>query len=102
MQKYIEKPLSLLAKICIRAYQIMLSPILGNNCRFHPNCSSYAIEAIDKHGTIIGLWLLVKRIARCNPWHVGGYDPVPLPSQIKKSQVKTITVASGGVIKNDR
>ena len=61
----------------IRAYQWLLAPILGNNCRFHPNCSAFALEAIETHGVGIGAWLAVKRISRCNPWHAGGFDPVP-------------------------
>jgi len=61
----------------IRLYQIFLSPLLGKNCRFIPTCSSYAILAIDRFGAITGTRLAVKRILRCNPFHPGGYDPVP-------------------------
>lgn len=61
----------------IRAYQFMLSPLLGANCRFTPTCSHYAIEAIGKHGPFVGTWHAVKRISRCHPFHRGGYDPVP-------------------------
>ena len=61
----------------IRIYQLGLSPFLGQNCRFHPSCSRYAIEAIERHGMIYGLWLTVRRIGRCHPWHEGGDDPVP-------------------------
>jgi len=63
----------------IRAYQLMISPILGPSCRFYPTCSSYAIEAIREHGPIRGSWLGTKRIGRCHPFHPGGFDPVPSP-----------------------
>ncbi len=61
----------------IRGYQIAISPMLGNRCRFFPSCSEYAIEALEKHGMLKGGWLGVRRIGRCHPWHAGGYDPVP-------------------------
>jgi uncharacterized protein len=61
----------------VRAYQYALSPMLGQHCRFHPSCSAYAAEAIERHGAAHGVWLAMKRIARCHPWHAGGYDPVP-------------------------
>ena len=57
----------------------MISPFIGRHCRFQPGCSSYAVEAIEKHGSIRGSWLAVKRIGRCHPWNEGGYDPVPKP-----------------------
>ncbi|WP_297364780.1 membrane protein insertion efficiency factor YidD [Acidiferrobacter sp.] len=61
----------------IRGYQYFVSPWLGPHCRYHPTCSAYAVEAIDRHGPRRGLWLAVKRLARCHPWHAGGHDPVP-------------------------
>jgi len=61
----------------VRAYRYALSPMLGQHCRFHPSCSEYAAEAIERHGAARGVWLAMKRIARCHPWHAGGYDPVP-------------------------
>ncbi|MDH5391843.1 MAG: membrane protein insertion efficiency factor YidD [Gammaproteobacteria bacterium] len=61
----------------IRAYQIVLSPVLGQHCRFTPSCSSYAIEALQNHGILRGSWLATKRLFSCHPWHEGGYDPVP-------------------------
>lgn len=63
--------------IFIRAYQLLLSPLLGNNCRFYPSCSCYAHTAVEKHGAIRGGWLALKRIGRCGPWHPGGIDHVP-------------------------
>lgn len=62
---------------CIKMYQIALSPFFGQQCRFNPTCSHYAIEAIQKHGALSGMVLAVKRISRCHPWHAGGSDPVP-------------------------
>ncbi|HEX9627553.1 MAG TPA: membrane protein insertion efficiency factor YidD [Acidiferrobacterales bacterium] len=61
----------------IRLYQRALSPLLGPRCRFYPSCSSYAIEAIERHGAARGSWLAVRRIARCHPLNEGGLDPVP-------------------------
>jgi len=61
----------------IRAYQYVLRPFIGQNCRFVPGCSDYTIEAIRIHGLCRGSGLAFKRILRCNPWHEGGIDPVP-------------------------
>jgi putative membrane protein insertion efficiency factor len=61
----------------IRAYQLLLSPVLGPRCRFLPGCSAYAAEAIAVHGPTRGAWLAAKRVARCHPWGGSGYDPVP-------------------------
>lgn len=63
--------------LAVRAYRLLLSPVLGNHCRFYPSCSAYAEEAIRVHGPSRGLWLALRRIARCHPWHPGGVDPVP-------------------------
>lgn len=61
----------------IKFYQRCISPFTPPVCRFTPSCSHYAVEAIVKHGPVKGLWLAIKRIARCNPWGGSGYDPVP-------------------------
>ncbi len=68
------RPLLLLA---LRAYRYLLSPLIGNHCRFAPTCSQYAMEAIDRFGALRGSWLALRRVARCHPWHAGGFDPVP-------------------------
>ncbi len=61
----------------IRVYQICISPYMGQNCRYTPTCSAYAIEALRKHGLLKGTCLAVWRILRCSPWGGSGYDPVP-------------------------
>jgi len=63
--------------IPVKLYQYLISPMTGASCRYTPTCSSYAIEALKKHGPIKGLWLAVKRILSCHPWGGHGYDPVP-------------------------
>lgn len=61
----------------IRVYQVALSPFVGNQCRFTPTCSHYALEAVEKYGAMKGSWLAIRRISRCHPWHPGGHDPLP-------------------------
>lgn len=61
----------------IKAYQYILSPIVGPKCKFYPSCSSYAAEAISRHGALQGLYMAICRIGRCHPFSRGGYDPVP-------------------------
>ena len=66
-----------IALAIIRFYQRFISPLLGSNCRFHPTCSQYTYEAIQKYGLLKGGTMGAKRIGRCHPWHKGGFDPVP-------------------------
>ena len=66
-----------IARGLIRAYQLTLSPFIGNQCRFHPSCSNYAMEAVEFHGAVKGSWLAIRRIGRCHPYNPGGFDPVP-------------------------
>ena len=61
----------------VRGYQVALSPLLPSACRFMPSCSAYAVEALERHGALHGSWLTIRRVARCHPFCVGGYDPVP-------------------------
>ena len=61
----------------VRAYQLLVSPMLGQNCRFYPSCSNYAVEALRTHGAARGSLLALRRVCRCHPWNPGGVDPVP-------------------------
>lgn len=61
----------------VRAYQLLVSPLLRPSCRFYPSCSAYAVTALERHGPIKGGWLAARRVARCHPFHPGGVDPVP-------------------------
>ena len=61
----------------LRVYQRTIAPLLPQACRFHPTCSAYAVQAIERHGALRGSALTVARLARCGPWHAGGLDPVP-------------------------
>ena len=70
----------MIMKVCIfliRVYQLCISPFLPKVCRYYPTCSAYCIEAIERYGPGLGVWLGLKRILRCHPFHPGGYDPVP-------------------------
>jgi len=68
----------------IRAYQVVVSPLLGPRCRFYPSCSAYAVEALRVHGPLRGTLLALRRLLRCHPWNPGGLDPVP-PARRAKS-----------------
>ncbi|RPI21380.1 MAG: membrane protein insertion efficiency factor YidD [Acidobacteria bacterium] len=61
----------------IRVYQKVISPFLPRACRFHPSCSEYMRQAIQKFGAVVGFLLGLNRLSRCHPWHPGGYDPIP-------------------------
>jgi len=63
--------------LLVRGYQVSLSPLLPAACRYYPSCSAYAIQALERHGAIRGSWMALRRIARCNPFRPGGFDPVP-------------------------
>lgn len=68
----------------VRGYRLVLSPWFGSQCRFYPTCSAYAEEAISTHGACKGLYLTVRRLGKCHPWHAGGIDPVP-PRQLQEN-----------------
>lgn len=61
----------------LKAYRLLISPLYGQVCRYHPSCSAYALEAVQRHGALRGSWLAMRRLGRCHPWAAGGYDPVP-------------------------
>ena len=69
----------------IRFYRICISPLIPSRCRYTPTCSEYALEALQQHGPVRGLWLSIKRIGRCHPWGGHGYDPVPNKKSSNKS-----------------
>ena len=69
--------MSRLLSLLVIGYRYAVSPLLGMHCRFHPSCSAYTLEALERHGAARGGWLALRRIARCHPWHPGGHDPVP-------------------------
>ncbi len=77
LSRFINRIFTAVFLFLIKIYQYLLSPLLGQSCRFNPSCSQYGIEAIKKHGPFKGGWLTLKRIARCNPWGAHGHDPVP-------------------------
>ncbi len=66
-----------LVLLLLRGYKRFISPLLGQRCRFHPSCSAYAMEAVDRFGVLRGGWLGLRRIGRCHPFNDGGLDPVP-------------------------
>jgi len=66
-----------IAKLILRIYQLLVSPLFGPVCRFSPSCSQFSMIAIDRYGIRKGILLSVKRIIRCHPWNAGGFDPVP-------------------------
>jgi uncharacterized protein len=68
----------------IRLYRLLISPLIGTNCRFHPTCSQYCREAIEKRGIIKGCFLSLYRLLRCNPWGGSGFDPVPEEKGIRE------------------
>lgn len=70
--------------VFIQFYRKCISPFTPPSCRFYPTCSSYGLEAIQKHGAIAGGWLTLKRILKCHPFHPGGFDPVPEKEKMER------------------
>ena len=71
----------------LKAYRAVISPLYGNVCKFHPTCSAYALDAVQMHGAVKGTWLTMKRLVRCHPWSLGGFDPVPAADAQKVHRV---------------
>lgn len=88
--QYVRNAITWLLLKLIRLYQLLLSPLLGQNCRFYPTCSNYAQQALKQHGLLKGTVLSVKRIVKCHPLHPGGIDEVPksCSCNVQKSQNK--------------
>lgn len=79
-----ETRISQFSVLLIKIYQNVVSPVIGPHCRYYPSCSAYTSLSIQRFGFIIGVYLGLKRLIRCHPWHPGGYDPVP--TQIKRER----------------
>ena len=69
----------------LRLYRLLISPLYGEVCRYHPSCSAYALQAVTEHGSVRGSWLALRRLLRCHPWAAGGYDPVPPASRVQST-----------------
>lgn len=86
---YATRALTWALKAPIHVYRYVISPLIGPRCRYVPTCSAYALEALEKHGPIRGLWLAARRIARCHPFGGFGFDPVPDPEPPRSSRTRT-------------
>ncbi len=85
----LSRSISRLMTGAIKAYRYLLSPWIGQQCRHHPSCSIYALEALERFGPARGGWLALKRVGRCHPLHPGGYDPVPDRTDAPGSNTRT-------------
>ena len=85
--------MKLVLKALIRGYQLLISPLLPATCRYTPTCSSYALTAVEQFGVLRGGWMALKRIVRCNPWHEGGYDPVPTIPMVGKTDLSALVLS---------
>ena len=91
-------PLSWILLVLIRGYQLLLSPLLGQRCRYYPSCSHYAVGSIKQHGFVKGLLLSGWRILRCNPWSPGGVDEVPSKGSWTSSKVIEVSTKPIGMV----
>jgi putative membrane protein insertion efficiency factor len=82
-----------LVALPIIAYRRWISPAMPARCRFYPSCSAYALEAVTTHGALRGVYLAVRRLLRCHPFHPGGYDPVPPPGKRTRTNLDEATGA---------
>lgn len=83
----IDRILSKILMALVYGYRWLISPLLGNRCRFYPSCSEYALTALEKQGLFRGSWLILKRVICCQPFHPGGFDPVPQRPLLKPSTI---------------
>jgi putative membrane protein insertion efficiency factor len=82
----------------IKAWRAVISPLYGNVCKYHPSCSKYGLDAVTRHGAIKGAGLTIWRILRCNPWSMGGYDPVPGSPEAKLWEMEQAGMISGELL----
>ena len=82
-----------LVALPIIAYRRWISPVMPARCRFYPSCSAYALEAVQTHGALRGIYLAARRLLRCHPFHPGGYDPVPPPGKRTRTKLDDATGA---------
>lgn len=75
--KVVDRALRWAIKAAVRGYQLLISSWLPPTCRFYPTCSQYMIQAVERFGPLRGMWMGLRRLARCHPWNTGGYDPLP-------------------------
>jgi putative membrane protein insertion efficiency factor len=82
----------------LRLYRLLISPLYGQVCRFHPTCSAYALSAVERHGALLGSYLAARRLIRCHPWNAGGYDPVPERRRRRHDAVEDARGANGAAV----
>ena len=88
----------------LKIYRLVISPLYGDVCRYHPTCSAYALRAVSVHGAVRGCWLAGRRLLRCHPWAPGGYDPVPGTPEFAEEEREQARAAGtlGAVLHRDR
>ena len=79
----------------LRGYRLVISPLYGQVCRYHPSCSAYALGAVTTHGSLRGTWLTMRRLLRCHPWAAGGYDPVPPANKTARDSAESSRISAG-------